>query len=121
VKPKAPGAFCEKCPLQDAPFVPPYGPKHPAFIVVGEGPGREEVKAGQPFVGRSGKLLREVLLAADLDPNTGYFTNVVLCHPPDNRKPETEEVSCCAPRLAKELAAIPEAPILAVVVPHPRA
>ncbi len=74
----------------------------PDIAIVGEAPGKQEDKAGQPFVGESGKFLLKMLKAIQLDSSV-YFTNIVRCRPPDNRKPTAEEIKACQPYLIDEL------------------
>ena len=62
---------------------------------MGEGPGRNEDREGKPFVGAGGKLLDELLRNAGLDRDRVYITNIVKCRPPNNRKPEDDEVEIC--------------------------
>ena len=64
-------------------------------VFVGEGPGRNEDQEGKPFVGAGGKLLDELLRNAGLDRDRVYITNIVKCRPPNNRKPEDDEVEIC--------------------------
>ncbi|MGA2874060.1 MAG: uracil-DNA glycosylase [Nitrososphaerales archaeon] len=64
-------------------------------VFVGEGPGRNEDREGKPFVGAGGKLLDELLRNAGLDRDQVYITNIVKCRPPNNRKPEDDEVETC--------------------------
>ena len=72
------------------------------LMFVGEGPGREEDLAGEPFVGRSGKLL-DRLLAEELgiDRSRCYIANVVKCRPPQNRDPRPDEIEACRPYLER--------------------
>ncbi|MHB8566288.1 MAG: uracil-DNA glycosylase [Nitrososphaerales archaeon] len=65
------------------------------LMIVGEAPGRNEDLAGKPFVGAGGKLLDTLLENAGLKRDQVYITNIVKCRPPNNRKPEKEEVSTC--------------------------
>ena len=65
---------------------------HPAVMVIGEAPGREEVAAGKPFVGKSGRLLRDTLNRYGYRKDNAIITNVMPCRPPDNRFPEDDEV-----------------------------
>ena len=74
----------------------------PNLALVGEAPGKLEDKSGQPFVGDSGKFLLKMLQAVKLDCDV-YFTNIVRCRPPDNRKPTAEEIKACKPYLIDEL------------------
>ncbi|MDG7001709.1 MAG: uracil-DNA glycosylase, partial [Nitrososphaerota archaeon] len=64
-------------------------------VIIGEAPGRNEDLEGKPFVGSGGKLLDELLKKAGLDRKEVYITNVVKCRPPENRKPEKDEVEIC--------------------------
>ena len=80
------------------------GDPHADLMFVGEGPGRDEDLQGEPFVGRSGKLL-DRLMAEELgiDRSRCYIANVVKCRPPENRDPKPEEITACHPYLAKQL------------------
>jgi DNA polymerase len=74
------------------------------IAVVGEGPGKDEVTQGQPFVGAAGQLLNKILAAVDLKREDLYFTNAVLCRTDDkNRTPTKLEYSNCRKRLFDEL------------------
>lgn len=77
------------------------------LMVIGEAPGRDEDIQGQPFVGRSGQLLDQMLAAIGLTDKDFYITNVVNWRPPKNRNPKPEEIALCRPFLDKhvELAA----------------
>jgi len=82
------------------------GPKNAKLVFVGEAPGRDEIKQGRPFVGRSGKLLRETLAKVGIEEKKVYITNVVKFKPTDGgrvRKPTRKEVQACLPVLEKEL------------------
>ena len=65
------------------------------LMIVGEAPGRNEDLQGKPFVGAGGKLLDALLESGGLKRNQVYITNIVKCRPPNNRKPEKDEVSTC--------------------------
>ena len=70
-------------------------------FAVGEAPGKEESRTGEPFRGQAGKLLRPILAEFGLpDP---YITNVAKCRPPENRKPEPDEIRACRPYLLEEI------------------
>ena len=73
------------------------------LVFVGEGPGRDEDIQGLPFVGRSGKLLTQMIEAMGLSRQQVYICNVVKCRPPDNRTPEKDEVATCSPFLLRQL------------------
>ena len=73
-------------------------------MVIGEGPGADEDRQGRPFVGKAGQLLDKMLEAIQLSRKTNcYITNVVKCRPPQNRDPEPDERSCCAPFLDAQI------------------
>lgn len=75
-----------------------------ALCIVGEAPGEEEDNAGAPFVGRSGKLLDEVLTQAGLNVSTDiYVCNIIKCRPPGNRRPSDEEINFCIDYLEEQL------------------
>jgi DNA polymerase len=80
------------------------GDPHADLMFVGEGPGRDEDLAGEPFVGRSGKLL-DRLLAEEMgiDRSACYIANVVKCRPPQNRDPRPAEIEACSPYLEAQL------------------
>ncbi len=71
------------------------GNKNSDWLFIGEAPGAEEDKQGQPFVGRAGLLLNAMLFALGLKRDDIYITNVLKCRPPNNRDPKPEEVSQC--------------------------
>jgi DNA polymerase len=79
------------------------------LMVVGEGPGADEDAQGEPFVGRAGKLLDEMLRAIDRSrqeqaaDKAVYIANVVKCRPPGNRDPEADEVEACRPYLDQQI------------------
>ena len=72
-------------------------------MFVGEGPGHDEDIQGLPFVGRAGKLLTQMIEAMGLTREDVYICNVVKCRPPENRKPEDDEVATCSPYLFRQL------------------
>lgn len=77
---------------------------HEALIMfIGEGPGREEDETGRPFVGRSGKLLRQMIDAIKIMKEDKYIANIVKCHPPNNRAPLKEEIEMCSKYLRKQI------------------
>jgi uracil-DNA glycosylase len=73
------------------------------LVFVGEGPGHDEDVQGLPFVGRAGKLLTQMIEAMGLTREQVYICNVVKCRPPENRKPEDDEVATCSPYLYRQL------------------
>jgi len=74
------------------------------LLLLGEAPGAEEEACGQPFVGRSGRLLEAMLAAAGLSSERDlYIANVIKCRPPGNRKPSRTEIEACRPWLERQI------------------
>ena len=97
---------CARCPLAAGRTQVVFGVGNPAadLMFVGEAPGREEDLRGEPFVGRSGKLLdllarQEIGVARE----ECYIANVVMCRPPGNRDPLPEEIEACRPYLEDQI------------------
>ena len=89
---------CHKCSLAETRknVVFGVGNREAEILFIGEGPGSEEDTLGEPFVGRSGKLLDKMLLAAGFSRAENiYIANMVKCRPPNNRDPEKDEVEAC--------------------------
>lgn len=84
------------------------------LLIIGEAPGAEEDRVGEPFVGRAGKLLNSMLRAIGLSRQQVYIANILKCRPPSNRDPSAEEVSNCAHFLARQVDMIQPSIILAV-------
>jgi len=77
------------------------------WMLIGEAPGAEEDRLGDPFVGQAGKLLDNMLAAIDLSREKNvYICNVLKCRPPGNRNPEPDEVAKCTPFLLRQIALI---------------
>lgn len=99
---------CNKCGLHatrnQSVFSRGTGSSGLAFI--GEGPGEEEDRLGQPFVGPAGQLLDRMIAAMQLERDAVYVCNIVKCRPPKNRKPDVDEMSRCMPFLIEQLAVI---------------
>lgn len=108
---------CERCGLcrQRRQAVPGVGDAAPDWLVVGEAPGEEEDRRGEPFVGRAGQLLDRMLAAMGLQRGQGvYITNVIKCRPPQNRNPEPQEVAQCLPYLRQQIALLRPRSVLAM-------
>lgn len=90
------------------------GRKDADLIIIGEAPGAQEDKKGQPFVGRAGQLLDKILQAIDFDREEVYITNILKSRPPRNRNPRAEEADAHLPILYKQLALIQPKIILCV-------
>ncbi len=71
------------------------GNPNPRLVIVGEAPGANEDKQGEPFVGRAGKLLDDILLACKLTRDDVFILNTIKCRPPSNRNPSDDELSNC--------------------------
>ncbi|MDR1804089.1 MAG: uracil-DNA glycosylase [Treponema sp.] len=85
--------------------VPGEGVERPLVMVIGEGPGADEDRAGRPFVGRAGQLLDKMLQSIGLSRNKNCFiANTVKCRPPGNRPPAPEEIAACFPYLQRQIA-----------------
>ncbi len=82
------------------------GNEQARLVFVGEGPGAEEDKRGEPFVGRAGQLLTKMIIAMGFAREQVYICNVVKCRPPENRDPEPDEIAACEPFLQQQLAII---------------
>jgi len=76
------------------------------LMFVGEGPGADEDMQGEPFVGRAGQLLNNMIKAMGLQREQVYIANVVKCRPPGNRTPERDECDTCSPFLMRQIAVI---------------
>ena len=99
---------CTRCGLSKGRHKLVFGAGNPAaeLVFVGEGPGREEDKRGEPFVGEAGQLLERILFAMGLQREDVYICNVVKCRPERNRDPDAEEIAACEQFLKRQLAAI---------------
>jgi uracil-DNA glycosylase family 4 len=99
---------CTRCRLHTARthIVFGVGNAKARLVFVGEGPGHDEDVQGEPFVGRAGKLLTQMIEAMGLRRQDVYICNVVKCRPPENRLPEKDEIATCSPFLIRQLAAI---------------
>jgi DNA polymerase len=84
------------------------------WLVIGEAPGAEEDRQGEPFVGRAGQLLNAMLLAIGLPRETVFIANVLKCRPPGNRDPKPEETARCLPFLHAQIALLEPKIILVV-------
>jgi len=108
---------CTRCPLHltRTQGVLGVGPKRSDWLVVGEAPGAEEDRRGEPFVGAAGQLLDAMLRAIGLDRSSNvYIANILKSRPPNNRDPRPEEVAACLPYLVRQIALLQPKLILAV-------
>ncbi len=100
---------CTRCPLhKQGRKQIVFGVGNPAaeLMFVGEGPGADEDEQGEPFVGRAGQLLNNMIKAMGLQREQVYIANIVKCRPPGNRTPEREECDTCSPFLMRQIAVV---------------
>jgi DNA polymerase len=108
---------CKKCGLCETRThaVPGVGSAQSGIVFVGEAPGADEDRRGEPFVGRAGELLTKIIAAMDqkqlipgvpLTRDTVYICNVLKCRPPENRNPLPHEIEMCSPYLHRQLEAL---------------
>jgi DNA polymerase len=109
-------AACRKCGLCETRTRTVFGvgDRNAAWLVVGEAPGAEEDKQGEPFVGRAGGLLDSMLRGIGLAREQVFIANVLKCRPPNNRDPAPTEVAQCLPYLERQIALLKPRIMLAV-------
>lgn len=90
------------------------GDQNASWMIIGEAPGAEEDRQGEPFVGRAGQLLNAMLLAAGFKRREVYIANIVKCRPPDNRDPRPEEALSCSGYLNRQIELVRPKLIIAV-------
>ncbi len=107
---------CMKCPLGKTRtnFVFGVGNPNADVMLIGEAPGADEDRQGEPFVGRAGQLLNKILEAVELKREDVYICNILKCRPPNNRDPQPMEVEQCEPYLHKQIELIKPKIILAL-------
>jgi uracil-DNA glycosylase family 4 len=113
---------CTRCRLHAARTNIVFGVGSPQarLLFVGEGPGADEDAQGEPFVGRAGKKLDQMIAAIGLQREQVYIANVVKCRPPQNREPERDEVLTCSPFLFAQVEAIRPRVIVTLGAPAAR-
>jgi len=94
---------CKLCTLGRSQIVFGVGNPKARLMIVGEAPGEEEDKKGEPFVGRAGQLLTKIIEAIGMTREQVYIANVIKCRPPNNRNPEPDEVASCEPFLFRQI------------------
>src|SRR3989454_10275906 len=90
------------------------GNPHAELMFIGEAPGADEDQQGEPFVGRAGQLLNNMIKAMGIERKDVYIANIIKCRPPGNRTPEREECETCSPFLMRQIAAIKPKVIVAL-------
>ncbi|MET0276119.1 MAG: uracil-DNA glycosylase [Acidimicrobiia bacterium] len=105
---------CTRCPLAETRTNVVFGVGDPdaALMFVGEGPGEQEDLRGEPFVGRAGHLLTQLIEGIGLTREQVYIANVVKCRPPGNRDPLPFEIEQCSPYLDGQLAFVDPAVVV---------
>jgi DNA polymerase len=109
-------ASCTACALHQTRTQTVFGvgARHADLLVIGEAPGADEDRQGEPFVGRAGQLLNLMLKSIGLSRDQVYIANVLKCRPPNNRDPKPEEATACNAFLEKQIELIEPRVILAV-------
>ena len=99
---------CKRCKLHEGRTNIVFGVGDPRakLMFIGEGPGADEDAKGEPFVGRAGKKLDEMITAIGLRREQVYIANIVKCRPPKNRDPERDEIETCSPFLVRQIETI---------------
>lgn len=112
-------ADCTRCVLAETRINTVFGNGNPDadIMLIGEGPGAEEDESGDAFVGKSGKLLTDLLEAAGMRREDVFITNLVECRPPENRDPTKDEKVACYPRLVRQIYLID--PLLIIPIGKP--
>lgn len=107
---------CTRCSLHKTRTQTVFGVGHESadWMIVGEAPGADEDRRGEPFVGRAGKLLNEMLLSVGLSRDAVYIANTLKCRPPNNRDPAAEEAASCREYLDLQISLVAPKLILAV-------
>jgi DNA polymerase len=109
-------ASCTLCPLHESRTQTVFGvgDTDADWLIIGEAPGAEEDRRGEPFVGRAGKLLDEMLRAVGLSRERVFIANILKCRPPNNRDPKPDEAAACRHYLERQIELIQPKIILAV-------
>ncbi|MFP5247034.1 MAG: uracil-DNA glycosylase [Thermoanaerobaculia bacterium] len=99
---------CQSCRLAGTRTNVVFGVGNPNadLMFIGEAPGRDEDLKGEPFVGRAGQLLTDIIKAMKLARDQVYIANVIKCRPPENRNPEPDELDACRPFIRRQVAII---------------
>jgi uracil-DNA glycosylase family 4 len=108
---------CTRCPLHQQGrkrIVFGVGNPNAELMFIGEAPGADEDQQGEPFVGRAGQLLNNMIRAMGIERKDVYIANIIKCRPPGNRTPEREECETCSPFLMRQIAAIKPKVIVAL-------
>jgi DNA polymerase len=109
-------AACTCCELHRTRTQTVFGVGDPAarLMFIGEAPGAEEDRQGEPFVGRAGQLLTQMIRALGCARDQVFIANVLKCRPPGNRDPSAREAACCRPFLERQIELVDPALLVAV-------
>ncbi len=109
-------AGCTRCSLCEGRTQTVFGVGNPSadWMIIGEAPGAEEDRRGEPFVGRAGKLLDEMLRAVGQGRDRAFIANILKCRPPNNRDPKPEESAACRSHLERQIELVQPKIIIAV-------
>jgi DNA polymerase len=109
-------AGCTRCELSQSRTNTVFGVGSPDadWMIIGEAPGAEEDRQGEPFVGRAGKLLDQMLVAIGESRDSVFIANILKCRPPNNRDPKADEAASCREYLNNQIALVRPKIILAV-------
>jgi DNA polymerase len=109
-------AACTDCSLHETRTQTVFGIGDPNadWLFIGEAPGAEEDRRGEPFVGRSGQLLDQMLAAIGLSRDRVFIANIIKCRPPNNRDPRSEEAAACRSYLERQIEIVEPKIIVAV-------
>jgi DNA polymerase len=107
---------CRACPLCETRTQTVFGTgnRRADLMLIGEAPGADEDRVGEPFVGRAGQLLTLMLQAIGLSRDQVFIANILKCRPPGNRDPRPEEAASCEPYLLRQIALISPKVILSL-------
>ena len=107
---------CTRCPLHESRTQTVFGVGDTAadWMIIGEAPGAEEDRRGEPFVGRAGKLLDEMLRSIGEARSSVFSANILKCRPPNNRDPKVDESAACRSYLERQIELVQPKIILAV-------
>lgn len=109
-------ADCTRCELSSSRTQTVFGVgnRNADWLIIGEAPGAEEDRRGEPFVGRAGKMLDEMLRAVGQSRESVFIANILKCRPPNNRDPKPAEAAACRDYLQRQIALVQPKIILAV-------
>jgi len=109
-------SVCTRCALHETRTQTVFGSgnQKAEWMIIGEAPGADEDRQGEPFVGRAGRLLNEILFAAGYRRDDVFIANILKCRPPANRDPSADEIGCCQPYLQQQIELVQPKLLLAV-------